>query len=236
MFHPESVRLAVIKKIGRTYADFEFLDRLDNQTFRAPIPHPYAGRGGGIFAGIEKDTVVLVSSGPGEKWYIVSTVPDHNFYFNLEGADDIRFNESEYPQLNEGEIYLKSNRGQFISLTNDGNISVDAGLGTKSVDWELSRNTNALYSRIPQSYSFSEFGREIYGIIKRDLNSEEPDDVTKTLNFLDSEVYDRFLSDIGRHPQQEVQNRTTRLLKQAIRNPALVEKRSIVYEYADSFN
>lgn len=230
------VRLARITNPGRTFVDFQFLDTLDDQTFRAPTPYPHAGRGGGIFSGIEKDTIVLVTFGPGEKYYIVAVIPDHSFYFDLSGAEDIRFDEQEYPAVKPGEIILRSNKGSTIGLTADGNLSIDSGLGTSAADIELSRSTNTLYNRSGQIYEFTEFGRAVQGIIKRDLNVEEDPDATNVLNFLDSEAYDRLLSPIGRHPLNEVHNRTTTLLKRAIRNPALVEKRNIVYEYADSFN
>lgn len=232
-----NVRLAIVKEVGRTYVDFQFLDRLDDQTFRAPIPHPYAGRGGGVFVGVEPDTLVLVAAGPMEKWYIAATIPDHNFFFDLGGAGDIRFDESSYPELAAGEIQVKGNKGQIVELSDNGNIVLDASLGTKSADIELSRDTSTLYNRSPQSYQFSEFGRAVEGVIKRDINPEETGDITNTVNFLDSESYERLLSEIGRHPRQEVHNRTTKLMqKQVVRNPALVEKRSILYEYADSFN
>ena len=63
-----SIRLGIIKNVGRTFVDFEFLDKIQKQSFRAPIPHPYAGRGGGILVGIEKDTIVIIACGPGEKY------------------------------------------------------------------------------------------------------------------------------------------------------------------------
>jgi hypothetical protein len=229
-----SVRVGIIKNVGRTYIDFQFLDRLDDQTFRTPIPHPYAGRGGGFLAGIEKDTLILVTNGPAEKWYCVAVIPDHNFYFNLSGAIDIKQYETPYPTLKEGELSIKSNQGSKIELLNNGNIYIDAGIGLSSADLELSRESNALYSRVDNSYSFTEFGRKIEGIIRRDLRSTERAVDTETLNFLDSDTYDRLLSTVGRFPRNDIQYRTTKLIKQAVRNPPLVEKREVVYEYANS--
>jgi hypothetical protein len=207
---------------------------LDDQTFRAPIPHPYAGRGGGFLAGVEKDTLVLITNGPGEKWYCVAVIPDHNFYFNLDGALDIREHETPYPALKEGEICIKSNEGSRIDLLDGGNISIDAGIGLSSADIELSRESNALYTRIDNSYSFTEAGRKIEGIVRRDMGSLERNVDRDTVNFLDSEIYERLLSEIGRFPRDEVQNRTSKLIKQTVRNPALIEKRELIYEYANS--
>jgi len=231
-----SVRLAIVKSVDNTYIDFQFIDQLDDQTFRSPIPHPYAGRGGGIFVGIERDTIILVSSGPSEKWYCVAVIPDHNFYFDLDGASNIGYDETTYPELLEGEIAIKGNQAQYLDMRKNGNIRLDAGLGSASSDIELSNATGVLFHRINQHYSFTEAGRSIDGIIRRDMREEEDKSYADTTNFLDSEDYDFILSDIGRFPSSEVQNRTTTLVLRTLRNPALVEKRSLVYEYANSFN
>lgn len=231
-----SIRLAIVKSVGETYIDFQLIDQFSDQTFRAPKPHPYAGRGGGIFAGIEKDTIIMVSSGIGEKWYCIGVVPDHNFYFDLDGASDIRYNETSYPSVKEGEIIIKGNTGQYIDLTQSGNIKIDAGLGNSSADIELSNNTNTMFTRIGHNYSFNESGRNIDGIIMRDLRDEESSSYANVTNFLDGEEYNSVLSEIGRLPGKNVQNRTTNLIKRTIRNPPLVEKRSLVYEYANSYN
>ena len=61
-----SIRIGIITQVGRTYIEFSFLDSLNGQVYRTPKPHPYAGRGGGFLAGIEKDTLILVANGPGE--------------------------------------------------------------------------------------------------------------------------------------------------------------------------
>ena len=81
------IRVGIIKNVSRTSIEFEFLDRLDDQTFSAPSPQPYAGRGGGILAGIEKDSIILVANGPGEKWYCLAVVPDGHSFQKHSGAD-----------------------------------------------------------------------------------------------------------------------------------------------------
>lgn len=229
-----SVRVGIIKNVGRTYIDFEFLDRIDDQIFRVPIPHPYAGRGGGFLAGVEKDSIILVANGPEEKWYCLAVIPDHNFYFNLDGAVDIEEHETPYPTLKEGELCIKSNQGSRIDLLDNGNISMDAGIGLSSADIELSRESNALYTRVDNNYSFTEAYRKIEGVVKRDMGSIERSIDRDTINFLDSETYERLLSEIGRFPENEVHDRTTKLIKQTVRNPPLIENRQIIYEYAES--
>ena len=232
-----SIKVAIVERVGKTFIDFQFLDRLENQVFRAPIPHPYAGRGGGIFAGIEKDSLILVAPGPGEKWYCVAQVPDRNFFFDLGGASDIRTSETPYPTIKPGEIILKSNQGSRFDLLENGNIRLNVGASNKLSDLELSRLSNAFFVRVDNNYTFTEANRMTQGVIKRDLNATETEADNQTINFLDSERYDKLLKDIGRFPKNEVRRRTTKLVNKNIhRNPALAEKREIIYEYADSFN
>lgn len=230
-----SVRLAVIKKVERTHVVCEFFDRVGEKLIRCPIPQPYAGRGGGVLVGVERDTLVLVANGPTQRWYIVGIIPDVNFYTDVAGKTGIRFNESRYPELKEGEVCIKGNPGQKISLSKSGNIALDAGIGDASNDIELSKLSKAMFSRLDNIYTFTEAGRSIEGVIRRDLNAE--DDVLNlaTIDLLTSESYDTFLSDIGRSPNDKVRTSSSEFIKSATRNPALIEKRDIVYEYANSY-
>lgn len=231
-----SVRLGVVVKVGRTFVDFHFLDSLDNQVYRTPIPQPYAGRGGGVLVGIEKDAIILVTNGPGEKWYTLAVIPDHNFYFDLDGAQDIKVHESMYPTVKEGEICLKSNQGSRLDMLNNGNIRMNVGASDSLSDFELSRLSNALFTRVDNEYSFTESGRLISGVVRRHMNPITNDADEKTLNYLDSERYDLLLKAIGRFPKNSTHFSTTTAVKEALRNPSLVENRQIIYEYANSFN
>lgn len=231
-----SVRIGVVMSVGKTYVDFKFLDRLTDKTYRAPFPHPYAGRGCGIFVGIEKSTLIIVAAGPSDKWYILGTIPDNSFYFDVSGANNLKYFETSYPSLSEGEICLKGSRGQQVKINNDGNICLDAGIGSSAGDFELSKETGGLFLRTENVYSFSESGRRVEGIVKRDMRKEEPEQDTAALDFLTGETYVKKLLDIGRSPNNPVQKRTAFVTKKTVRNPALVEKREVVYEYANSFN
>jgi len=230
------VRTGVVRNVGRTFIDFEFIDKIDNQTYRTTLPHPHAGRGGGVLVGIEQDSLILVSKGPGEKWYCLGTIPDHNFFFDLDGSTDLRFDETPYPACKPGEVAIKGNAGNSMFVLANGNIRMDSGAGSSFGDFELSRNCQALFTRVDQRYSFSEAGRCTEGLIRRDLNTTESSNDTATRNFLDAESYDDLLKVVGRFPSNIVDNRTTTLIRRTLRNPALVEKRGVVYEYADSFN
>jgi len=224
-----------VKKIESTHVVCEFFDRVGEKSIRCPKPQPYAGRGGGILVGVERDTIVLIATGPTQKPYIVGIVPDINFYSDVSGKSNIKFNESEYPELEEGEICIKGNPGQRIDITKNGNIALDAGLGDKSSDIELSALARGLFFRLNNIYRFTEAGRSIEGVVRRDLNEEDDTTNLSTTDLLTGESYDTFLSEIGRSPTDEVQKASSEFVRSVTRNPALIEKRDIIYEYADSF-
>jgi hypothetical protein len=231
----KSLRIAYITKVRANYVECEFYDKFGEKPFSCPIPHPYAGRGGGVLIGAERNTLVLVANGPQEQWFIVGIIPNPAFHLDMAGVRDIRVGESSYPDLQEGEVSLKGNPGQHIDLLNNGNISMDAGIGTKSYDLELSKATQGLFMRVNNLYQFTEAGRTIEGIVKRDKNAGEDPNETGTTDFLTGESYERMLTSIGRSPADEVQARSTTNIKPVTRNPAFVEKRSITYEFGDSF-
>jgi hypothetical protein len=231
-----TVRIAIVRKVGRTFIDCDFYDRFGEKTVRCPIPHPYVSRGSGMFVGIEPDTFVLLANSSHEKWYVVGFIPDIAFYNDVEGRGDINFNEIDYPSLDSGEITIRGSEGQKIELLNNGSLMLDAGIGRDTSDLELSKFSQGMFLRVNNFYQFTEAGRIVEGVIKRDLNLEEKIEDSQTSDFLTSSSYDSFLSTVGRSPSHETHYRTTTLLKSVIRNPALVEKKELVYEYADSFN
>src|SRR3989304_9709797 len=97
------IRLGRISSVNDSFVEVEFFDRFLSSSVRCPIPHPYPGRGGGVLIGPEKDAMVLLASGPMEKWYIVGFVPDLTFFGSLDKATEVRYNESPYPKLGSGE-------------------------------------------------------------------------------------------------------------------------------------
>ncbi len=141
-----------------------------------------------------------------------------------------------YPSIAAGEIILQGPTGSDIGLLESGNISIDAGTGELEADFELSTYSRALYLRTDNTYRFTEAGRTIEGVIKRDENDSEDLSDTQTINFLSGESYDSLLTDIGRSPSDEVYARTSQISKHTTRNPSLVEKRDITYEYANAFS
>lgn len=233
-----NVRRAIVRRVGRTFVDCEFTDRRGEPTVRCPMPHPAAGQsGGGIFFCPEIGQAVLIARGPMEKPFIVQGIPERELYFNTEGVENTSISTTPYPQrMKPGEICVKGPTGSRLDLFRKGNISLGANIGNKGSNFELSTVSKGLFTRVNNTFRFTEAGRTVEGVIRRNVARGEREQETKTFNFLDGEAYDRILRTIGRSPKSGVSYRTTTLSTPLIRNPSLVEKRSIVYEYAESYN
>ena len=229
------VRNAIVTKVFNTQVECEFMDRMGEKPVRCPIPHPHAGVGAGIFIGVQINTRVLIAMGPQEQAYIVSVVPERQYYFDQSGVVDSSVDVMPYPEVAPGEIYLKGPLNASVGLVESGNIAMEAGAGDIGADLELSQLSKALYLRTNNIYNFSEAGRKVEGVIKRDPSTYEDPNDTSTLNFLSGEAYDYNLVDIGRSPQDEISLRSSQVSKLTFRNPTLIEKRDITYEFADSF-
>jgi hypothetical protein len=230
-----SIKIAIVTKITKTFVRCAFVSHSGEREFDCPIPHPYASLGGGILVGISEGTLVAVAKATNERNFIVAIIPDREYYFDQSGVKDTPYNITNFPELTPGQIILKSpTTGSYINISNDGNISFDAGMGTSQADIELSNGTKTLFFRANNEYKFTEAGRKIEGIIKRDRNAEESVETANAFDFLNGEPYDTFLSAVGRSPEYETSNSTTSVIRDFTRNPPLVEKREIVYEYANS--
>jgi len=230
-----SVRLGVVVKVYNTQVEVQYTDRQFERNVRCPIPHPHAGVGSGIFMGVEKGTRVLISHGPQEIPYIVAVLPERSYYFDQSGVENSSTDLTSYPSVVSGEICLKGPESSTLFMTRDGNIALDGGAGDLGADLELSNFSQALYTRTNNFYKFTEAGREIEGVVRRDVGDTEDPNDTSTLNFLSGEEYDGILVGIGRSTADEVSLRSSTISKLTIRNPALVEKKNITYEFADSF-
>jgi hypothetical protein len=231
-----AVRLAIITNVYTTYVECMFTDREGEHIVKCPVPHPHAGDGSGIFVGFEKGTRVKIAMGPQEQPHIVGIIPNRSFYFSQEGVPNSTVTMPSYPKVEPGEIVIQGKNGSTLGFMANGNISLEAGAGELEADLELSTDSRALYLRTDNTYRFTEAGRTIEGLVKRDENSSESLSDSQTLNFLSGESYDSLLMDVGRSPLNEVYARTSQISKRTTRNPSLVEKRDITYEYANTFN
>jgi len=231
-----SLRHAIVRRVYKTYVECEYTDALGDRRINCPLPHPAAGIGTGIFIGVERDTRVIIATAQMESPFIVAIIPNRRLYHNQEGVEDAPINKGQYPSPVGGEIVLQGPERSTISFFEDGNICINAGAGDGLPDIELSGASETLFTRVGNDYTFTEAGRHISGIVKRDTGKEEDPSDTGTFNFLTGDAVDALLDPIGRSPDNEVHHRTTTITTPRVRNPALVENRSVVYEYANGFN
>lgn len=181
-----------------------------NQIVNIPIPNSFYSSDG-IFVGTlaKRNTSVILGRGE-DGWYFVS------FLVN---------NPTKVPtDLSEGTYLLQSNSSTKVSLDIKGNIN----LGSTNNKLHLDTKRNLFSSTFNNKLNFTEASREVNGVIKRDLkpNSNFPSSLKLT-----SDEYDQYLYPISLDPTASSASSFT----SSVKNPPLVEKRELVYEFANSY-
>lgn len=219
----------------------QYADRVSNSVpFICPLPHPMASAGWGMLAVPTKGTRVMVDTTVGELPHIVSTIPSNQFssdFSNQENLNNISVSDTSYPALKSGEMALQSPSGSSVSLLKTGSIKLS------TADIAIDYNPLGIISEDADSvYTNTEGGREIIGEIKRDLR-RKPKENEKFFDKLVSLDLEPILTTIGKNPLNKVETLTIKNTGNTVkndifgivRNPALVEKHSIIYEFANSF-
>lgn len=212
--------------------NIKFTDRSDNREYSVTLPHPMASNGWGVFAAPTPGTRVLVDFQQQERPQIVNVVPsnaysqDFSSHFNIT---DISVDEPEYPDLRPGEIALQSLTGSNFCLFRDGRINLQAD----QINVEYSPEHNVASEKIGSRYVNTDAHREISGSIKRDRR-EIPKEIESILDKLFNPNVDAPLTTIGRNPLLPSRLLTVNLNQsnESLRNPALVEHHSIIYEFS----
>lgn len=211
----------------------EFLDRVDGKRFTCSLPHPMAAPGWGIFAVPTVGTIVLVDMQQGERPQIIRTIPISQFSLDLSVPDnisDIGVDGFEYPNLSPGAIALQSIYGSRLLMSDDGSISIS--LDGTSIEYSP---TSIASEKYVAHYVNTEAGRFISGPIKRDLR-EAPVGSEKLFDKLFAVSFDKPLTEIGKNPTLPVEPITLGIgtTNESLRNPGLVEHRSLVYEFVSA--
>ena len=217
-------------KIVYRFTDMDTARRLT--TF---APHPYAANGWGIFVGPTSQTRLMMTHAGMSQHVPIGTIPQ-SAYSNLDfgGTEDlsmIAVCERKYPSVNPGDIVLQSLAGSRVKLTQSG-IELSNG-GDTFIKHDAATRTSIEYFK--NKYENTEAYRKVSGIILRDLRAK-PRSIDSSYNKLLSIDYDSELSVIGRNPDMGFNKLTTKssIASEALsfRNPALVENRTLTYEYA----
>lgn len=183
------------------------------------IPVGWTGPRGQISGGYpHRGTNIFVVLSQGNEWIFVSY--DQSDTTSTYDADGIR-------RINMS----KMREGRWLTLVeNDVGLIVDRDAGViqgTSVTFTQA-DSNIWSTRFPQEMHFSEAHREVTGTILRDLDSSSAREMAGSS--LTDHSYNKYLTPIGLDPSTYPST-----ISSVNRNPALVESRSMYYEFIDSF-
>lgn len=249
---------AVNNKIGVGEIESHGEDRGKVQSDVA-LPQPYAGRGWGIRAGIETDSVVFADNSK-----ILGYLTDSKFFRDAAEVDQRETfkNQPQYKDLSEGEIALQSKENSLVFLDQNGNVSLSTSDGSLI---EVNKQTDSINFLSVNQAIRTEAAYIRNGIVKRDLRTEEEkasDIFLSSLlvnNFEDQNTLDFVgadsqytVADVGGpligvfDPDQGIPSITripgikgtpnAEKITQDIVNPALTEYRIEVNEFADGIS
>lgn len=231
------LRLAAIESVDykQQTCSIRMMDRLENRTYTVPIPHGCVSTDSGVVFHPEKNTTVLVGMGHREKPFIVSTLPNASYTQDLTSStftNNIPSEFSGYPDLNQGEVALFGKKNTVLKLTDDGSIREEFGTSKYLLDHQ----DRILISTKDMS-EVNESGYLFHGTIKRDLRKQSSS-YEKKEEKLTSLDFERYLSEIARDPELSAVKVTSSLhtSQENLRNPPLIEKKEITYEYARQYS
>jgi len=215
-FDPETLKIQVYLGAHQEYGSI----RQDpNNIIQTQLPIDYFNTSGGFAGGYPKNgTPILVAQADGGIWYAV----------NLLAKDVSALNKQKpnVPDLEENSYVIQSNNNTYIKVSNQDGIVI----GEENNAITLDTNRDVFSNTFDNIYSFSEAGRVISGDVLRDKTPNENYASSLRETSLD---YNDTLQTIGFDP---IANTSWTNTSTSTRNPARVEQREVIYEYAKSFN
>ncbi len=178
----------------------------------------YANSGGFIGGYPEPGTIVAVSQAEGGSWYIVSVLAK-----DPNSKSSVKLNK--IPSLSQGGITIQSNNSTKIILDKSDGILIGNIKDNIKIDTIRSISSSSLKTKI----SLTEASRNYDGIIKRDV---KPNSNFSSLFKELSPLFDDSLKSISLDPtlSPSLSN-----FMGSSRNPPFVEKREVVFEFANSY-
>jgi hypothetical protein len=144
----------------------------DTLISNVPLPY-YAGNGNaGIFFGIRKGSrvVAMYTSSKGrESTVIASLIPKQTLFrniFNLSKPSDVPSGTTAYPQIRDGRLTIKGDRGARISLLESGDIYSNI-VGGRGTFLKRNRNTSSYTLVSEDASSYSNAIRQYSGTVRR---------------------------------------------------------------------
>lgn len=195
----------------------------DSTKHPAQLPISFLSAGGGFIGGFPAEgTPVIVAQAEGSSSYYIVQFLARDPIAQVPSANT-SLSRIKIPELNRGEITIQANINGSINLNKDGIV---IGEPLNSITFDTTRSL--LFNNFDASYFIGQGEREISGVIKRDRRPK--------LNYpsflrLNDPAYDDNLKTIGMDPLTDARNSNAGI---AIRNPARIEKRNVIYEYEDA--
>lgn len=240
-------RLAIISSVDHStgQAQTRWLDD-DEDGPTIPIPHPFSGRGEGIYVGLRPGTLVALNKASSTRFVPVAIIPLRGFYSpSLSDISEMHFDDVAPPDITDGEIIVQGIAGGQLKLDADGNVALRNSLweGLYLGGDQDEAHRCSILRMPPVAYVISQTGLEAQGIIRRDIrpNEESLDAAAYDLMFdLDAE---HLLEEVGRNPTQDVTHGTRKAptggqdaAAPTFRNPPFVERRRVLYEFGTGWN
>ncbi len=205
-----------------------------------PVPHPFSGRGEGIYVGLRQGSLLLLARASYGRYVPVAVVPMRGlFASDLSSVPEMYFNDAPIPSMDDGEIVVQGPTGATFRLNSDGSLGILNAVGE---GWRLSGDQDdahrcAIDQFPPVAYTFSQAGFEACGIIRRDIRpNEESIDASILDPMFDLEA-EQLLEEVGRDPRKDVTRSTRKSFFEdtaaaaVFRNPPFVERRQVMYEF-----
>lgn len=225
------LRRATIRKYNADGTVVIALDEASLATNRlevkAQIPVAWSGSEGEFLGGFPKvGSTVNVVQTMGGGWQIINYAPSDGVYANVNTVTQSSLFGDRLADLKPGRILGQVKTGSRFFLDPETGFTV----GTQTEYLQADPVKKILSHNFDSQFNFTESSRYINNIIKRDLTENQNRNITGST--LESHSYETGLTTIGMDPTLTVAPTS---LGSYIRNPALIETRELIYEFAESY-
>jgi hypothetical protein len=199
------------------------LSKPRNRPVTAPIPSSWTGPFGEFSGGFPAlGSAVWCAQGMGGQWAILGYGINNDVFGNNNTFDRQGFVRNRMAALESGRWLTQVRNNVRMFCDPDEGIQI----GNPNFYLQAEPSRSIISTNFRQSLGFTEAHRSISGVVRRDMVPNSNRDVTDSA--LTDQAYDQALTSIGLDPIDSAG-------KIASRNPPFVERREIVYEFANSF-
>lgn len=228
---PGLLRRATIRKYNSDGTVIIALDEASLASNRvevkAQIPSAWSGPEGEFLGGYPRTgATVNVVQIMGGGWQVVNYAPSDSVYSNNNTVNSGSFGENRLAELKPGRLLGQVKNGDRFILDPDSGFSVGSATENLIVDAPKKILSHTLDTQL----FFTEAGRDIENLVRRDLSQNQNRNILGST--LESHSYEVSLTTIGQDPTLAISPTT---IGSHIRNPPLVEKRELIYEFGASY-